>query len=65
MVFYGFFNLDFESAHKVVLYAPYYWTLVAIPILVILHGVFFYLGGGKAELQQEKIKKTHIHLYGE
>ena len=65
LVFYGFFNLDFAGAHKTVLYAPIYWTLIAIPILIILHGVFFYLGGRSAELQQERIKNTHKRLYGE
>ena len=65
LVFYGFFNLDFANAHKVTLYAPIYWTLIAIPILIILHGVFFCLGKRRAELQQEKIKNTHRRLYGE
>lgn len=65
MAFYGFFNLDFASAHKTVLYASYYWTLVSVPVLIILQGVFFYLGGRNIEKQQEKIKNTHRHLYGE
>lgn len=65
MVFYGFFNIDFLSAHRTVLYASYLWTLIAIPFLIVLHGVFFYLGGRKMQAQQDKIKETHKKFYGE
>ena len=65
LVFYGFFNLDFANVYKVVLYAPIYWALIAIPFLIILQGVFFCLGKRRAELQQERIKNTHRRLYGE
>ena len=65
MVFYVFFNLDFLEANKVALYASVYWTLIAIPILIILHGVFFCLGARNVEKQQERIINTHRHLYGE
>ncbi len=59
MAFLGFFNLDFAQVYEDALYASYYWTLIAIPVLIILQGVFFYLGGKNAEDQQEKIKNAH------
>ncbi len=65
MVFYGFFNLDFLGVQKSVLYASHYWALIAIPFLVIVHGVFYYLGGKNFMRQQEKIKQTHRRLHGE
>ncbi len=65
MVFYGFFNLDFLEVYKDVLYSSYYWALVAIPVLTILHGVFYYFGARKVEKQQEYFKSTHRALHGE
>ncbi len=64
MAFYGFFNLDFLGVHSTVLYASPYWVLISIPVLVILHGVLFYLGGRRAELQQERIKNVHMAYHG-
>ena len=58
MVFYAFFNVDFAEAYETVLYSSHYWTLVAIPILIIVHGVFFCLGGKKAQAQQDKLRSS-------
>ncbi len=65
MVFFGFFNIDFLSAHSIALYSSYYWTLISAPILIILHGVFYYLGAWKMQKRQDKIKSTHKRLHGE
>ncbi len=65
MVFFGFFNLDFLEVHKVALYASPYWTLIAIPVLIIVHGIFFYLGAKHLEAQQERFKQSHRRFHGE
>ncbi len=65
MAFFGFFNLDFLEVYEVALYASPYWTLIAIPVLIIVHGVFFYLGAKKLEAQQERFRRSHRNLHGE
>ena len=43
----------------------FYWTLLAIPVIVLSIGVAYYLGGRKIELQQQKIKEKQRMLSGE
>lgn len=62
---YAFFNLDVANVHQELMYAPYYWTLLIIPLLVISQGVAYYLGAKKIEAQQESIKRTHQSIYGD
>ena len=59
MAFLGFFNLDFAEVYEEVLYSSCYWALIAIPVLIILQGVFFYLGGRNAQAQIDKIKNSN------
>ncbi len=42
-----------------------YWSLLAIPLMVLVQGVAFYLGGRKIELQQEMIREKHRMIHGE
>ena len=65
MAFYGFFNLDFLDVHEVPLYSSHYWALISVPILIILQGVFFYMGGKKVEREQKRFKNRHNDLFGE
>jgi hypothetical protein len=43
----------------------YYWTILAIPLIVISVGVPYMLGARKIELQQERIKAKHRSIYGD
>ena len=43
----------------------FYWTLLAIPVIVLTIGIAYYLGGKKIELQQQKIKEKQRLLSGE
>ena len=61
---YGFFNVDFLNVQSVVLYASFYWALLAIPLLIVAQGVSYYLGARKIMFQQEQIKNTHQRIYG-
>ncbi len=42
-----------------------YWSLLAIPVIVLVQGIMFYLGGRKIELQQEMIREKHRMIHGE
>lgn len=65
LLVYGFFNIDAYNVQTVVMYASYYWALLAIPVIVLSQGIAYYLGARKIECQQEKIKETHNRIYGE
>lgn len=43
----------------------YYWSLVAIPFIVGISGVFYMLGARRVELQQERISQIHKTIHGE
>ena len=43
----------------------FYWTLLAIPVIVLAIGIAYYLGGKKIELQQQKIKEKQRMFSGE
>lgn len=43
----------------------FYWSLLAIPVIVLTIGIAYYLGGKKIELQQQKIKEKQRLLSGE
>ena len=43
----------------------FYWSLIAIPVIVLTIGIAYYLGGKKIELQQQKIKEKQRLLSGE
>ena len=62
--FYAFAGAKF-GVDKVFASVSPYWTLIAIPVIVLIQGLFFYLGGRKIELQQEMIKEKHKILHGE
>ena len=43
----------------------YYWTLFAIPLIVLAVGIPYMLGARKIELQQERIRAKHKSIYGD
>lgn len=43
----------------------YYWTLIAIPIILLATGIPYILGAKKVERQQQQIKETHRAIHGE
>ncbi len=43
----------------------YYWTLIAIPIILLATGIPYILGAKKIEKQQQQIKETHLSIHGE
>ena len=45
--------------------AIYYWSLLAIPVIVLATGISYILGGKKIELQQQRIKEKQRRIYGE
>ncbi len=45
--------------------AIYYWSLLAIPVIVLATGISYILGGKKIELQQQRIKEKQRSIYGE
>ena len=65
MLVYAFFNIDFAGNIETVLYASYYWSLMAIPVIVVSQGLAYYLGAKKIRMQQEQIRKKHESIYGE
>ncbi len=64
MSFYAFAGVNVKIDKLFSLISPY-WALLAIPVIVLVQGLFFYLGGRKIELQQEMIKEKHRMLHGE
>ena len=61
---YAFAGVGVQVDNLFTVVSPY-WALLAIPIIVAVDGLFFYLGGRKIELQQEMIKEKHRMLHGE
>ena len=45
--------------------AIYYWSLLAIPVIVLATGISYILGGKKIELQQQRIREKQRRIYGE
>ena len=43
----------------------YYWSLLAIPVIVLAPGIAYILGGKKIELQQQRIREKQRRIYGE
>ena len=43
----------------------YYWSLLAIPVIVLATGISYILGGKKIELQQQRIREKQRRIYGE
>lgn len=43
----------------------YYWSLLAIPVIVLATGIAYILGGKKIELQQQRIREKQRSIYGE
>lgn len=43
----------------------YYWSLLAIPVIVLTVGVPYVLGARKIELQQARIREKQRQIYGE
>ena len=54
-----------EGVTVVVNPTMYYWSLFAIPVIVLSVAVPYILGAKKIELQQERIKEKQRQIYGE
>lgn len=55
----------FNMSGKELTMASYYYTLVAVPVIVIVAGVFYNLGAKKIMRQYEKIREQQANIYGE
>ena len=64
MMVYAFAGLHVKVENLFNVVSPY-WNLLAIPVIILVQGVFFYLGGRKIELQQEMIREKHRMIHGE
>ncbi len=76
MVILGFFRMDIvssgtmgsiiEDGQNIALSAgTFYWTLLAVPIVILSVGIGYYLGGKKIERQQQRIKEHQRLMRGE
>lgn len=74
MFVFAFFRIDVVTAQvaegaaeAVSVLAPtfFYWSLLAIPVIVLAMGLGYYLGGRKIEMQQQRIKEKQRLLSGE
>ena len=76
LMFFVFFRLDAstaaggaaeESAATTVSlpWYAYYGTLIALPIVMTMTGVFYILGARKIKLQQKMIKEKQRQIYGD
>ncbi len=64
LIVYAFAGVGVKVDNFFAVVSPY-WALFAIPVIVLVQGVFYYLGGRKIELQQQMIKEKHKMLHGE
>lgn len=59
----GFVSLFVNG--DMVTWSTFYYSLIAIPIIVIPIAVSYYLGGRKIEIQQRKIRENQQKIYGD
>ena len=64
LTFFAFAGVGVNVEKLFTIVSPY-WSLVAIPVIIAVEGLFFYLGGRKIELQQEMIREKHKMFHGE
>ena len=62
--FYAFAGVNVKVGDLFAVVSPY-WALVSIPVIILVQGFSFYLGGRKIELQQEMIRQRHKMIHGE
>lgn len=68
MMVFAFFRVDvIGTTASLVAPSPtiFYWTLIALPIIVLSVGIPYMLGAKKIELQQQRIKEKQSRIYGE
>ena len=73
MVFFAFFRMNVSTqtdanGNAVAAEVPatiYYWTLIAIPVIMLLTGIPYILGARKIQQQQDRIKEKQRQIYGE
>ncbi len=61
----AFANLDPSGIYEPAIYASPYWSLLALPPIMLTHGIFFMLGAKKIEKQHQTVKNVHRTIYGE
>ena len=44
--------------------ADYFYALAAVPLLILLSGVFYNLGARKIIIQQRRIREKQAQIYG-
>lgn len=64
MMAYAFAGVNVSATKFFAVVSPY-WTLLAIPLIVLVQGILYYLGGRKIELQQEMIRERQKIIHGE
>ena len=62
MMIIAFFNLNTESIQGV---QGFYYTALYIPYIVLLWGIFYFLGAKKADKNSAQILKKQKELYGD
>ncbi|MBR2870564.1 MAG: hypothetical protein IKB98_04230 [Clostridia bacterium] len=60
MVVFGYFMVD-----GVVLFGEYAFSLLYIPFICLVYGLFYQLGANKMQKQYDKIHETHRAIYGD
>ena len=61
----AFANLDPSEIYEAVIYSTPYWSLLAIPPIMLAHGICFIFGAKKVEKQHQAVKDIHRSIYGD
>ncbi len=62
MLFFSFFQYDLTST---MVSSTYYFSLISLPILMIITGIPYLLGAKKQMLQYKKVEDKHREIYGD
>ncbi|MBQ9734475.1 MAG: hypothetical protein IJV95_01325 [Clostridia bacterium] len=65
MMVFAFSRLNIGAVTTPINPAIYYWSLLAIPLIVLAAGIPYILGAKKIELQQQRIKEKQRSIYGD
>lgn len=65
MFVFGYMCLDIGTSTAAFPFETHYFSLVLVPVMILLIGLSYKLGGRKIELQQEMIREKHHQIYGD
>ena len=67
MMVFAFSRVNIGTSATTITVSPavYYWSLLAIPVIMLSTGVAYILGCKKIELQQQRIKEKQRSIYGD